>query len=312
MPSGRAAALAQRLEQALSRRLVPLVVSVAVLGVAFPAPGRYATAAQGISVALAVLVATTGLSLTTGQLRQARTATGRLLIVLATTSVALPLLAWAAGHLTDPGPLRQGVLAAGVAPAEVASIAIAAFGGAEAALTATLLVGSTVVTVLTAGPILAALGGGATVGSIGLLTQLVLLVALPLTGGFTARAALKPSGRALSAGAVLGTLALLALIWLVASQITLDRAYAAVTLALLALLVGSAGLGRLLTIGLPPPRRLALTLPVAMRDFAVAAGIANTAFGPAAAAPLGIYGVLVLLAGALTARRPRPPAASAG
>jgi hypothetical protein len=49
-----------------------------------------------------------------------------------------------------------------------------------------------------------------------------------------------------------------------------------------------------------------------MRDFAVAAGIAAAAFGPAAAAPLGAYGVLVLLAGSLAAitarRRPAPDA----
>jgi hypothetical protein len=47
-----------------------------------------------------------------------------------------------------------------------------------------------------------------------------------------------------------------------------------------------------------------------MRDFAVAAGIAAAAFGPAAAAPLGAYGVLVLLAGSLAAiiarRHPAP------
>jgi len=34
-----------------------------------------------------------------------------------------------------------------------------------------------------------------------------------------------------------------------------------------------------------------------MRDFAVASGIAASAFGAAAAAPLGIYGVLVLIFG---------------
>jgi hypothetical protein len=39
-----------------------------------------------------------------------------------------------------------------------------------------------------------------------------------------------------------------------------------------------------------------------MRDFAVASGIAAAAFGPAAAAPLGIYGVLVMAWGALVAR----------
>jgi hypothetical protein len=48
-------------------------------------------------------------------------------------------------------------------------------------------------------------------------------------------------------------------------------------------------------------------LTTAMRDFAVAAGIAASAFGAAAAAPLGIYGLLVLLFGsaaAYTAQRP--------
>ena len=51
-----------------------------------------------------------------------------------------------------------------------------------------------------------------------------------------------------------------------------------------------------------------MLLPVAMRDFAVAAGIAAAAFGPAAAAPLGAYGVLVLLTGSavtLLTRRAR-------
>jgi hypothetical protein len=47
-----------------------------------------------------------------------------------------------------------------------------------------------------------------------------------------------------------------------------------------------------------------------MRDFAIAAGIAATAFGPAAAAPLGLYGIVALvwgtaLAGALRQRTTR-------
>jgi len=43
-------------------------------------------------------------------------------------------------------------------------------------------------------------------------------------------------------------------------------------------------------------------LNVSMRDFAVASGIAAAAFGPAATAPLGIYGVLVIAWGTLIAR----------
>jgi hypothetical protein len=38
-----------------------------------------------------------------------------------------------------------------------------------------------------------------------------------------------------------------------------------------------------------------------MRDFAIAAAIAAAAFGPAAAAPLGLYGILVLAWGTATA-----------
>ena len=92
-------------------------------------------------------------------------------------------------------------------------------------------------------------------------------------------------------------LALLFLLWQVASQIRLDAAYTRVIAALVVYIAGSAALGRVLATGLPGGRATAILLPVAMRDFAVAAGIAAAAFGPAAAAPLGAYGVLVLLLG---------------
>ena len=38
-----------------------------------------------------------------------------------------------------------------------------------------------------------------------------------------------------------------------------------------------------------------------MRDFAIAAGLAAAAFGPAAAAPLGLYGIAVLIWGTAVA-----------
>jgi hypothetical protein len=45
----------------------------------------------------------------------------------------------------------------------------------------------------------------------------------------------------------------------------------------------------------------ALLLTTSMRDFAIAAGLASAAFGPAAAAPLGLYGILVLVWGTAVA-----------
>jgi hypothetical protein len=107
-------------------------------------------------------------------------------------------------------------------------------------------------------------------------------------------------------------LALLVLLWQVASQIKLNSAYVTVIVALVVYVAGSAALGWVLALRAPAGQATAMLLPVAMRDFAVAAGIAAAAFGPAAAAPLGAYGVLVLLVGSAVAiiARHRPASAS--
>jgi len=100
----------------------------------------------------------------------------------------------------------------------------------------------------------------------------------------------------------LAILAVVVLVWLVSGQVRLSAAYAALAGALVALIVASAAIGLLLAWRLDPPARTAVVLTVSMRDFAVASGIAAAAFGPATAAPLGIYGVLVMAWGALIAR----------
>jgi predicted Na+-dependent transporter len=114
-------------------------------------------------------------------------------------------------------------------------------------------------------------------------------------------------GREQSLVRILGTVSLLVLLWEVASELQLRASDARVVIALLVYLTGAAVLGWLVAIGVPPPRRTAIVLSTAMRDFAVAAGIAASAFGAAAAAPLGIYGILVLVFGtvAVSAARRR-------
>ena len=52
------------------------------------------------------------------------------------------------------GPLRDGLLTVGLAPCEIASVATTAMAGGEAALSAGVLIGSTLTTVALAGPIL--------------------------------------------------------------------------------------------------------------------------------------------------------------
>jgi predicted Na+-dependent transporter len=265
--------------------------------VTWPGPGRRADAADGILITLAILVFCTGASMTFREMGAIRTAGRRLAVVLPVTTAGLPALAWLASHLVSGAALRGGILAAGVAPAEVASVALTGLAGGEAALAAGFLVTSTAATVLLAGPILGIAGAHSSASQLGLLGTLALVVALPLTVGSAMRSLDPFGGREQPAVRVVGTASLLVLLWEVASQIHLHASDARVLLALLAYLGGGVLLGWLLAIGASPGQRTAIVLPTAMRDFAVAAGIATSAFGAAAAAPLGIYGLLVLLFG---------------
>lgn len=285
---------------------------VAALGVGLPAPGRRAEAADGILIALAVLVFCTGTSMTFAEMGAVLTAGRRLAVVLPVTTAGLPALAWLASHLVSGAAARGGILSAGVAPAEVASVALAGLAGGDAVLAAGLLAASTILTVLLAGPILSLAGARSSASQLSLLVTLALVVALPLASGSALRSVDPFGGREQALTRVLGTVSLLVLLWQVASQIELRAGEAGVLLALLAYLAGGAALGWLLARGAPAERRTAIVLTTAMRDFAVAAGIAASAFGAAAAAPLGIYGLLVLIFGSAAAyasRRLRVPPA---
>ena len=290
------------------RFLMVLVLAAAAVGLAAPGPGRAVTAGNGIDIALAILVFATGLSLSIADLAAVRLAWRRIAVVLLVSTAALPVLAWAASLLIGGRALRSGMQAVGVAPAEVATVALCVIAGGEAAVCAALLTASTIITVVAAGPILSLLGASVMVSSAGLLGNLALVIALPLAAGVAVHAVWSP-GVALDGVIRLVTvLALLVLLWQVASQIRLDSAYTRVIIALVVYIAASAALGRLLAARAMASRVTAVLLPVAMRDFAVAAGIASAAFGPAAAAPLGAYGVLVLLLGSgvtLITRRSR-------
>src|SRR5579859_5520710 len=204
------------------RFLVILVLAVAAAGVAGPAPGRAVAAGNGIDIALAVLVFATGLSLRLADLVAVRLAWRRIAVVLGVSTAALPALAWAASQLIGDHVLRSGMQTVGVAPAEVATVALCVIAGGEAAVCAALLAASTIITVVAAGPILSLLGASVIVSSAGLLGNLALVIALPLAAGVALRAVWEP-GQTLDAAVRLVTvLALLLLLWQVASQITLD------------------------------------------------------------------------------------------
>ena len=295
---------------ASERFLLVLVLVVAAAGVAAPAPGRALAAGNGIDAALAVLVFATGLSLRLADLAAVRLAWRRIAVVLLVSTAALPALAWAASQLIGDPVLRSGMQAAGVAPAEVATVALCVIAGGDAAVCADAAGGVHDHHRGGGGPDpVAARGVGHRVLGGAARQPRGRHRAAAGRGGGAAHGLVARPG--VDAGVRLVTvLALLLLLWQVASQIRLDSAYVKVIVALVVYVAGSAALGWVLALRAPAGQATAILLPVAMRDFAVAAGIAAAAFGPAAAAPLGAYGVLVLLAGSLAAiiarRRPAP------
>jgi hypothetical protein len=127
------------------------------------------------------------------------------------------------------------------------------------------------------------------------------VVALPLVAGFLLRARIRLGPRAERTAAATAVLAVAALVALIAAEVHLSASYLGVGLALVAFLGGSALVGRLLGIGARRPSGVAVLLTTSMRDFAIAAGLATAAFGPAASAPLGLYGILVLVWGTAAA-----------
>jgi predicted Na+-dependent transporter len=298
------------------------VLAAVVVGLTAARPLSWLATHQAINILLAVLVFVVATTIEPRALRRAAAAWPSLAIAVAAGIVVLPVLAWAVSWIVAPGPLRYGVMTVGLAPCEVASVATTSMAGGDAAMSAGLLIGSTVVTVAAAGPIVGLEAGRATVHTAHIVVNLVLVVALPLAVGLALRASLAVRARpalathpapatrpALTArldrsATVTATVVVAALVAVIASQVRLSARYLLVALALLVFLAASAGLGWLLGwLGSAQrrPAAVAVLLGTSMRDFAIAAALAVAAFGPAAAAPLGLYGILVLAWGTAAA-----------
>ena len=279
------------------------VLVAAVAGLLVQAPLAWLAARQGINVLLAVLVFATAVTIEPAGLRRVAGAWRPVLAALAAGVTVLPALSWLVSRMVAAGSLRNGIMTAGLAPSEIACVATTAMAGGEAALAAGVLIGSTLGTVAVAGPVLSWEAGHAGIRPGHVVASLAVVVALPLAAGIGLRARVRLPEAAARAASVTAVLAVAALVALIAAEIRLSAPYLIGGGALLVFLAGSAVAGRLLGTWLAGSRAagIALVLTTSMRDFAIAAGLAATAFGPAAAAPLGLYGIMVLVWGTLAA-----------
>lgn len=285
------------------------VLAAAALGLAARRPVAWLDAHQAINILLAILVLATAVTIEPAALRRLAVSWPSVAVAVAIGLTVLPSLAWAVSRIVAPGPLRDGVMTVGLAPSEVASVAATAMAGGETALAAGVLTGSVVAMVAVSGPVLALESGGTAARAPAVhpgqvVASLALVVLLPLAAGLALRA-WPPSGvrlaRAGPAATMTATAAVVALVAVIAAQARLSVSYLPVALALLIFLAGSAIAGGLAGVRSPRPAAAATLLTISMRDFAIAAAMAGAAFGYAAAAPLGLYGILVLAWGTATA-----------
>jgi BASS family bile acid:Na+ symporter len=287
----------------IPRFLTPLALLAAALGFAIPSP---ALAARS-DLLLALLVLVTALGISFADLARLR---DHVRAVVTLSLLPLPVLVGAAWLLGRPfAPLvRDGLLAVGLSSSEIAAVGLVALAGADATIALGAVTGSLVLAAVV-GPVgIGWLSGSAAHVSSGhLLGRFALVVLVPLLAGVAARSRPALAKRLAAADAEREGLAALTVAVLVYAALSGTHGahhLGAALLASLAFLVVSACLAELWRRA-DAPRTSAIpgSFTIAMRDFAVAAALATQAFGTGAGAVPGVYGVMMLVAGAIAAGR---------
>jgi predicted Na+-dependent transporter len=271
------------------------LLALAAAGLAWLAPSR--GLASHVDLLLAALVLVTALDIDPRRLLAVHERWRTILLLAVLPILALGVGAWGLGPLVH-GSTRDGLLALGLSPTEVASVGLIALIGGPAEVAIAVLAVSLLLSALIGPPLLTLLASdGHSAHALPLLGRFALVVGAPLLVGLLARGALPALARReleLSAGA---SVIVTALIYAALSDNRGGRLATGVlvSVAFLALsLLAALAVVR----ALPPGTDRSLALTIGMRDFAVGAALAAAAFGAAAARVAGIYGVLMLLAGA--------------
>jgi len=285
---------------AAPRVLTPVALLAAALALIVPSS---ALAARS-DLLLALLVLATALGIPFADLRRLRDHAKDVAALSVGPLVVLGGVAWVIGR-PFATPVRDGLLAVGLASSEVASVGLVALAGADATIALGAVSGSLVASALIGPLLIGTLAGTAAHADPGpLLGRFALVVIVPLVVGVAARSRWPRIAVADEEREGVAALTVAVLIYAALSGTHGAHHLGAALLASVAFLAISAALAELWR------RRAggaATAVPgafaIAMRDFAVAAALATQAFGTAAAAVPGVYGVVMLVGGAVAAGR---------
>ena len=247
--------------------------------------------AQRTDLILAGLVFAVALTIAPERLLAAASAWPRIGTIVVLALATLLPLSIGLGLLFE-GPEREGLLALGLAPSEVAVVALVALAGGNAAVAVAVVALSLVVSALAA-PLIAPLLTNTEIEPSRLLLRFSLVVLIPLGLGL----ALRAGGRLARVEPVAEratTLVLALLVYAALGDLGDVSELGPASLAAALFLAGSLVLAGLLLPLLGDLRTGAFAF--ALRDFAVAAALATQLGAPGAAATAAVYGVLMLVA----------------
>ncbi len=286
-----------RLLAGAPRALTALALAAAALAIVVPS----AAVSDRSDLLLALLVLVTALGIPASELAALR----RHAVLVAFLSVApvlvLSLVAWLLGRLFATST-QDGLLAVGLASSEVASVGLVALAAADATIALGIVTGSLVVSAVLGPAAIGLLAPSAHHGGTGhLLGRFALVVILPLAAGVAVRTVAPRLARVDPEREGVAALTVAVLVYAALSGAHGAQGLGAALVAGLLFLAVSAGLGELWRRTRPGPAAVPGALTIGMRDFAVAAALASQAFGSRAAAVPGVYGVVMLLAGAAAA-----------
>ena len=290
-----------RLLAATPRALTPLALGATALALLLPSSAL----ADHSDLLLALLVLATALGIPASELRALRRHRAAITALSIGPLFVLAAVAWLIGRLFD-ADVRDGLLAVGLSSSEVATVGLVALAGADATVALGAVTGSLILAAL-AGPLLIGPLAGTTTHAApgaGLLGHFALVVLLPLVLGVAIRTVRPGLATVDDQRDGAAALAVVLLVYAALSGAGGGHGLARALVAAVLFLLVSGALGELWRRRTAPSvTAVPGALAIGMRDFAVAAALAAQAFGPKAAAVPGIYGVVMLVAGAITASR---------
>jgi predicted Na+-dependent transporter len=288
-----------RLLAKLSDAVAPLAVIAVILARLAPSHSL----SDDSDWLLAALVLLTAIQIDPGELAQLKRRFAIILALAVGVLLADTALAWIVSR-PFAGTTRDGILSLGLASTEVASVGLIGLAGGETVFALGILtvslVASAILGPLLAGALAHTTGHG---GSLAILGRFALVVLLPLALGLVIRG-VRPQLKTIEDQAN-GLSALTVCVLLYAAVSGVSGSHELLTELLggsIFITVASAfGIGLAYGLHARAVDPTVIVFTTGLRDFAVAATLARQAFGPGAAGVGGVYGALMLLAGALAA-----------